>query len=110
MPLRITGRLASKITSSASVTRTNYTAKGSVPQPVQEVSGPIVVSYQAKSAKAGRVLDSDNVTEKVSGEYEPSSTAKTVTNALKEPLHAIHPGSRGNELALFGDGLTMSSS
>jgi hypothetical protein len=81
------------------VTKTNYTTKGPLPQPVQEVSGSIVVSYQAKSAKTSRVLDSDNVAEKVSGEYEPGGATKTVTNALRKPLHVIHPGSRENEPA-----------
>ncbi len=76
----------------ANVSRTEYNTKGQqVQEQYQEVSGSIVITYQAKSAKTGKVLDSDNVTERYRGEVDLGghSTTKAVENTIKTPWNKI---------------------
>jgi len=73
--------------------------KGGKPQVYYEVTGKLVVAYQAKTSR-GKVLDSDNVTAKFAEEYDQQgdqTSHKSFTSMVKAPIHKVMPGKSVDE-------------
>jgi hypothetical protein len=73
--------------------------KGGKPQGYYEVTGTLVVAYQAKTSR-GKVLDSDNVTAKFAEEYDQQgdqTSHKSFTSMVKAPIHKMMPGKSVDE-------------
>lgn len=73
--------------------------KGGKPQVYYEVTGTLVVAYQAKTSR-GKVLDSENVTAKFAEEYDQQgdqTSHKSFTSMVKAPIHKLTPGKSVDE-------------
>ncbi|HEY1204804.1 MAG: hypothetical protein ABSH46_13230 [Bryobacteraceae bacterium] len=67
---------------------------GGKPQVYYEVTGTLVVAYQAKTSR-GKVLDSLNVTAKFAEEYDQQgdqTSHKSLGAMVKAPIHKVLPG------------------
>ena len=83
-------KLTSLLTPQPTITtRAGFNGKNISNQQYAEVSGSIGVAYQAKDVRSGRMIDSDNIAEKYSREFNAQSgsmTAKTLDD-IKKPFN-----------------------
>jgi hypothetical protein len=73
--------------------------KGGKPQVSYEVTGTLVVAYQAKTSR-GKALDSDNIAAKFAEEYDQQgdqTSHKSLTSMVKAPIHKVMPGKSVDE-------------